>query len=541
MSTEYKKLTLKKYPRLPGRKTPEARYWRKFKSPILIKEYASVTAVHFSQAAPYDFAVTSSTRVQIYSSKTHSVKKTISRFKDVASSGSIRADGKLVVAGDATGLVQLFDINSRAILRTMRGHTHPVHTTKFSPNNTHILSTSDDKTVRIWDIPTETAVSVFANHEVRPSFYSIKHTNTDYVRAGLVSTDNPHLVLSGSYDQTVKLWDLRSNTCAMNMNHGAPIEDVSMFPGGGVVVSAGGPTLKIWDLLSGGRLMNSLSNHQKTITSLCFDGSYSRLLTGSLDQHVKVYNVQDYKVVHSVKYPAPVLSVALSPDDTHLVAGMTGGLLSIRQRQVRATEIATRQVEEDYIQGGTYKYFVRGQNNVGAQDDFKVESKRKKRLQNYDRFLRGFQYGNALDVVLRTNQPAIITVSLFQELIHRDGLRQALSGRDDISLEPIVQFLVTHVNNPKYTNLLIDVANVVIDMYSPVLGQSQFIDELFHRLCDKVKQEINFQKELVKVVGALEMVFAKSGGGGSAAAAAAAVGGSVIGSPNVGVGQAEIR
>lgn len=123
MSTEYKKLSIKKFPRLPDRKTSEARYWSKFKSPILIKEYASVTAIHFSQTAPYDFAVTSSTRVQIYSSKTHSVKKTISRFKDVASSGYIRADGKLVVAGDATGLVQLFDINSRAVLRTMKGHT----------------------------------------------------------------------------------------------------------------------------------------------------------------------------------------------------------------------------------------------------------------------------------------------------------------------------------------------------------------------------------------------------------------------------------
>lgn len=123
MSTEYKKLSIKKFPRLPDRKTSEARYWSKFKSPILIKEYASVTAIHFSQTTPYDFAVTSSTRVQIYSSKTHSVKKTISRFKDVASSGYIRADGKLVVAGDATGLVQLFDINSRAVLRTMKGHT----------------------------------------------------------------------------------------------------------------------------------------------------------------------------------------------------------------------------------------------------------------------------------------------------------------------------------------------------------------------------------------------------------------------------------
>jgi len=69
--------------------------------------------------------------------------------------------------------------------------------------------------------------------------------------------------------------------------------------------------LKVWDILSG-RLLRTLSNHQKTITNICFDNSYSRILTASLDHHVKIYDVQDYKVVHSVKYPGPLLCVGLS-------------------------------------------------------------------------------------------------------------------------------------------------------------------------------------------------------------------------------------
>lgn len=91
-------------------------------SPIVIKEYASVTSINFSPVSPYDFAVTSSTRVQVYSSKTHQPKKTISRFKDIAYSGSFRQDGKLIVAGDATGMIQMFDVGSRAILRSFKGH-----------------------------------------------------------------------------------------------------------------------------------------------------------------------------------------------------------------------------------------------------------------------------------------------------------------------------------------------------------------------------------------------------------------------------------
>ncbi|KAG0029849.1 snoRNA-binding rRNA-processing protein [Podila clonocystis] len=496
MSSDFKSLTVKKYPRLPGRKTSESRYWRKFKSPIVVKEFAAVSSIHFSETKPHDFAVTASTRVQIYSSKTHQVKKTISRFKDVAYSGTIRGDGRLVVAGDATGLIQLFDIGSRAILRTFRDHRHPVHVAKFSSDKTQIMSASDDKTVRIWDMPSETPVTIFTGHD-------------DYIRAGMVSHDNPHLVLSGSYDQTVKLWDMRTQGCVMTMNHGAPVECVDMFPDGGVVVAAGGPSLKVFDILAGGRPMHSLSNHQKTVTSMCFDNSYSRLLTGSLDHHVKVYNVQDYSVVHSVKYPAPIMSVAISPDDTHLVAGMAGGLLSIRQRQVKTAEVETRRAKDEQARGGSYKYFIRGQKKA-ADGDFTLESQKKRRLREYDRYLKSFQYGNALDACLRTNQPHVVTVSLIQELIHRDGLRQALSGRDDISLEPLAQFLVKNINNPRYTAILTDVTSVMIDMYTPVLGQSPLIDELFVRLRTKVKQELAFQKQLLSVIGSMEMLFAKS-------------------------------
>ena len=57
-----------------------------------------------------------------------------------------------------------------------------------------------------------------------------------------------------------------------------------------------------------------------------------RLLTGSLDGHVKVHELDSFKVTHSAKYPGPVLSVAMSPDANALAVGMANRLLSIRRR-----------------------------------------------------------------------------------------------------------------------------------------------------------------------------------------------------------------
>jgi len=95
-------------------------------------------------------------------------------------------------------------------------------------------------------------------------------------------------------------------------------------------------------------------------------------------------------------------------------------------------------------------------------------------------------------------------------VIHRDGLRSALSGRDDVLLEPVLRLLLKHVTDPRFGEMVCDVAGLVIEMYSAVLGQSPLIDSLFLRLRKKITAEIRFQKELVKTKGALEMLFASS-------------------------------
>ena len=92
----------------------------------------------------------------------------------------------------------------------------------------------------------------------------------------------------------------------------APVEQVLMFPSGTVALSSTGPIIRVWDIVAGGRCTRALSNHQKTVTSLAFDANAGRLLTGGLDQMVKVYDVSTYKVVHTMRYPAPILCLAIS-------------------------------------------------------------------------------------------------------------------------------------------------------------------------------------------------------------------------------------
>ncbi|GAA5951430.1 hypothetical protein JCM21900_004407 [Sporobolomyces salmonicolor] len=547
---EFSRLVVPKPPRTAteSEQKKESVYWRSFKSPIFLKSYAPITHVHFSPSSPHRYVVTSGTRLQIYSPKTNRVVKTISRFKETATSGEIRADGKLCIAGDEGGLVQVFDINSRAILRTIRAHKQAVHTTKFSPGaGTQILTTSSDTTVRLFDLATSAPLRTFSSH-------------TDYVRTASFVPSSPSLIFSGGYDGTVRLWDARvpdseGSGCVWVGRHGKPVDQVLVGEQGTMAISAGGPIMRVWDLLGASTsrsravsgfqpdsegeeggvdeeevdtgtqyCLKALSNHQKAITSLCWaeaENGEKRVLSGGLDGLVKVYDPQEnWRVRHTMRYGGQVMSLAVSPNNSHIVAGLSDGSLSIRTR-AGATRKAGVPIEHitpsyDAILAGAghggivYKGKQAMEGMKAFEGEVKVGKERRRKLTEWDRMLKNFRYGDALDSVLRKDVTPATTFALMEELIHRDGLPIALANRHDLSLEPVLSFLVKHITSPRYCVLAADVASVLIEIYTPTLGLSPLIDALFTRLRRKVDEELDFQRELMQVRGALDMVFACS-------------------------------
>ncbi|KAG4303793.1 hypothetical protein PORY_002791 [Pneumocystis oryctolagi] len=474
--------------------TPEQKYWKGFKSQVTVKELSSVSHIQFCQKDPYDFAVTSSSRVQIYSSQTRTIKKTISRFKDTAYSGEIRSDGKLLIAGDSTGVVQLFDTSSRSILRSLYSHKLPVHVTKFSPYClTTFLSASDDKTVRIWDLPTSVEVSILQG-------------NNDYIRAADFLPIS-HVVLSGGYDGTVRLWDTRmpaDKNEIKNMNHGESIDSVLSLKDGSIILSAGGPVIKIWDIVAGkDRPIKIIRSHQKSVVCLLKNREGSRVLSGGLDGHVKIYDVKNWKVVHSVKYPAAILSLGLSPDNKHLVVGMVSGLLSIRSRQIAKT-VPQKQDKSEHV---SCVEIVHKKDSQGDGNLLIIEEKKRKILRPYDKALNSFRYADALDSVLENKASPLITFTLINELKYRLGLRQALQNRDDISLEPILRWLIRYLPNSRYVFTIVDVFMLIIDLYGATLGHSVLIQNLLLCLSKRVSREIEYCKNACSCSGMLEMLF----------------------------------
>lgn len=417
-----------------------------------------MTTVSFATAVPHNFAVTASTRVQLFDGATGAATRGLTRFRDVAYSGTFRADGQLLVAGGKHPMVQVFHATSRAVLKRLSGHSMPVHAATFTQDQVRIVSASDDKTVKHWDMTSEKALATLSGH-------------TDYVQSLAVSPTSPSMWASGSFDHTARLWDVRAGgssaddgssaaACVLSVDHGDPIFATLMLPGGGALLTAGSNTLKVWDLLAGGKLVQTFSSHQKAVTCVCLDGTGTRLLSGSADCHVKVYDLATYKVVHGWKYDQTVMSLACAPDNSRVVVGMSDGTLSVRDRDMKLGEAAAEAKSAAVLHGGTYKYFLRGQSSTAGPDDYAVRVGKKPKLQKHDVFLKKFQYQKALNAGLDSGDPVVV-ITVLEELVARAGLRIALSGRDEVTLEPLVAFVAKYITHPRYASLLIDVCNVL--------------------------------------------------------------------------------
>lgn len=496
MSSSKQRIQPTRNPVLPAKTTPEQRYWKGFANPQLIKENYPITHIHFNPVSPHDFAVTSSTRIQVFSSKTLQVIKTFSRFKDTVFSGEYRYDGKLLVAADALGLVSIFDAyKPLSLLISLQPSSHPTHVAKFHPTiGNQLVTGSDDRSLRLYDI-SDTKAGPIAQFD---------HTNHgDYIRSFNFIPGNPNLITTGCYDGYVRIFDTRQLLLVAKFNNTNLVEGVlALSPT--TLVSSGGPQVKVWDL-SRGLQIHEFNNFSKTTTTLHNTGDHG-LLVGSLDGHVKIfdYTSTNWDVKFGWKFESGgVLCSAVSPNCKHFATGLSSGLLLIRTRKMEA-----KVIPEKAKKSSTYARLTRGADYHGEDDEqvFVSSSSSSKKLKPFERHLNAFKWAEALDSAVTPGVSREETITLLNELKKRGKIRIAVHGRDEISLMPVLQWLSKNLGDVSSFNIVCDFIAVLMEMYGNLIDKSITLEEAFTNLSQKIKSEIKKSREANEICGMLELL-----------------------------------
>ncbi|GFS29796.1 u3 small nucleolar RNA-associated protein 15 homolog [Trichonephila inaurata madagascariensis] len=482
--TEFKSLEIFESPRTV--QTEDNIYWENLEFPTTFKEFGAIDFVDFSPVEPYNVAVTCGVKVQLYNTLTKEVLHKLKKFKDEAYGGVFRNDGNLLAAGAKDGWVRLYDVPGHRLLRTFKGHKAATHRCAFVPGFSHLLSFSDDKTVALWDVTTEQRLKSFEEHK-------------DYIRAGAISQLSQDIFISGSYDHTVKMYDIRTGSSVMSVDHEFPVDSILIFPSGGLFISAGGTSIKVWDPIAG-RMLAHVITHHKPITSLCFASNGRRLMSASLDRHVKIYDITSYEVVHTLTYPSPILTVAVAPDDKAVGVGMADGIFSLRQMTPKLPE-ESKQKKSLFHQ---YHSYARDFNET--DNTVFVPGSMKKKERSYDRYLRTFQSSRALDAVLGGGSASPqVTITVMMELIRRGSIKAAMVEREGNSLIVLIRFVTKYIGDPKYMRVLIDVGLILLELYGPKFGDPG-VRKLFQSLSEAVDNQILYLKEMEEIQAVIQTI-----------------------------------
>ena len=216
------------------------------------------------------------------------------------------------------------------------GHSKPVYNVSQDYYSNLLVSTSADKTVRIWNTAIAKCVSkvnvmapcwdvafgpfgyyyATASHDRTVNIYSTDRLTPLRVMIGHISDvtcvdwhPNAALLVTGSDDRTCRLWDMRSGSCVRYFQ--APcnqsVSCISVSPSG-MMLAAGNNNSNnngyIWDIGSSmliGILTDEHSSspastspsysQEHTINSICFDSSSTTVSTGGSDCQLKIWNI----------------------------------------------------------------------------------------------------------------------------------------------------------------------------------------------------------------------------------------------------------
>ncbi|XP_037035241.1 U3 small nucleolar RNA-associated protein 15 homolog [Bradysia coprophila] len=482
--TSFRSINTTKFIQSKQDRTNDFSYWKQLSQPVLIKENSNIDYIDFSPIQPHNFAVTCSVRIQIYNPITKDLTSTLSKFQKSAHGATFGKNGQLLVCGDEEGYVKLFETSSKRSLRSFKKHTAAVHRTFFTADKLHIASFSDDKTVRLWDISNESCVTTFED------------AHTGYIRAGCVSPVSPDILLSGGYDNVVKMYDTRTNSAVFEVDHGSAVHSVMFLPTGGIFVSSGASHVKVWDAFAGGRLIAMMSTHNRDIKCLQLACNGRRLLSGGMDRKVKIYDMTTYRTVHSLDFPNGITSMAVAPDDETLVVGMIDGIVSV-QRMDSDRKVKT--LEKSKVQ------------KMVSKTDQSIEDYRPVAEAKHNKMLRKFEYSKALKAVFTTectNKTPHITVGLLSELMRRQGVERALRGQPNEFLIKFISFLIRYIGDRRFIRVLIDVSDTLLDAYEDEFSSlSGDVAKKFMELNKTLRREENLLMDCLELRGAFGLLF----------------------------------
>eukprot|EP00667_Euglena_gracilis_P006276 EG_transcript_6328 len=196
-------------------------------------------------------------------------------------------------------------------LQTLVGHMWPVNC--VAPFGRMIVSGSGDRTLKVWS-PKGKCRGTLTGHE-------------SSVDCCAVVNANPGVLASGSYDQTIRLWDLLTGAAGACLATGGAVNCLHMLPDGRIASGSAAEDVQLWDLRQPGASAR-LQGHKGAVTALSSGGGVD-LLSGSVDASARAWDLRRGETLTSFDGHAGHIQTLTLFGDRHCVSGSSDSTLKV--------------------------------------------------------------------------------------------------------------------------------------------------------------------------------------------------------------------
>ncbi|HLP91794.1 MAG TPA: WD40 repeat domain-containing protein [Nostocaceae cyanobacterium] len=249
----------------------------------------------------------------------------ISGLVDEVNSLVFSADGKTLVSAGADSTIKIWHTGALDLIDILHKHNGGVRCLAFTPDSKMLATGGDDRRILFWNlcdrqvkatlslddsaahslvfssdgntliIGSYRKIKVYRNYhngQENIQNFTLLHTLTGHahiVGSLAISADNKMLI-SGSRDKTVKIWDLETGVLIRTLTgHREGVNAIALSPSEQIIASGSADqTIKMWHLPTGESLA-TFTGHVNTVTALAFTTSGDMLVSSSLDKTIKIW------------------------------------------------------------------------------------------------------------------------------------------------------------------------------------------------------------------------------------------------------------
>lgn len=192
------------------------------------------------------------------------------------------------------------------------GHTNRITSVAAMPNGC-CLSGSDDNTLRVWDVDTGECLQTLVQQ-------------TDWINCIAILTNGR--CISESRNHTLYVWDINTGECIQTLRgHNRFVTCAAMLPDGRYVSGSNDHTLRVWDADTG-ECLRTLEGHTDWVRCVGAlpDG---HCVSGSDDKTLRVWDVDTGECLHVLEGHNDYVTCITVLQNGHCISGASDGKLRV--------------------------------------------------------------------------------------------------------------------------------------------------------------------------------------------------------------------